>query len=68
MPIEKISGGFRYGKTGKIYRGVGARVKARKQGQAIEISKLRAQGENIPKPSSIRVKASNRARGYERRV
>lgn len=69
MPIIKIpSGGFRYGKTGKVYRGAGAREKARKQGAAIKLSQLRAQGENIPGPNSIKVKASNRARSYERKL
>lgn len=68
MPIEKISGGFRYGKTGKIYRGAGARAKAIKQGAAIKISQLRAKGENIPYPKSVKVKASSHARGYERRI
>lgn len=63
MPIEKISlTGYRYGKHGKIYRGEGAREKARKQGQAIEISKRRAAGEDIP------VKGDNKKRGTIRRL
>ena len=66
MPIQKISGGFRYGKEGKIYRGRGARTKARKQGQAIEISKLRAEGRFHAR--KVNVKATSRARGYQRTV
>ena len=36
MPIRKVKGGYRYGKTGKVYK---QRIKAVKQGQAIAISK-----------------------------
>lgn len=41
MPVEAVrSGGkiigYRWGKTGKLYRGKGARDKAAKQGRAIE--------------------------------
>ena len=35
MPVEKIDGGYRWGKSGKIYKGKGAKKKAEKQGQAI---------------------------------
>lgn len=39
MPIHKTKpGGYRYGKTGKVYK---SRKKAVKQGQAIAISKKR---------------------------
>lgn len=39
MPIHKTkTGGYRYGKTGKVYK---SRKKAVKQGQAIAISKKR---------------------------
>ena len=38
MPIRRVKGGYRYGKTGKIYK---SRKKAIKQGQAIAISKKR---------------------------
>lgn len=41
MPIVAVSGGFRYGTTGKIYRGRGARKKAAKQGAAIKASQAR---------------------------
>lgn len=35
MPVRKVKGGYRYGKTGKIYS---SRKDAVKQGQAIAIS------------------------------
>ncbi len=38
MPIIKIKSGYKYGKTGKVYK---SRKKAVKQGQAIAISKKR---------------------------
>ncbi len=34
MPVRKVKGGYRWGKHGKIYRGRGAKKKARKQGKA----------------------------------
>ena len=40
MPVMKTkSGGYKYGKTGKVYYGKNAKEKAIKQGQAIQISK-----------------------------
>lgn len=43
MPIKKCTkdgkSGFKYGDSGTCYTGPGARKKAAKQGQAIEISK-----------------------------
>lgn len=36
MPIRKVKGGYKWGKTGKVYK---SRAKAIKQGQAIAISK-----------------------------
>lgn len=36
MPIIKTKSGYKYGKTGKVYK---SRKKAVKQGQAIAISK-----------------------------
>jgi hypothetical protein len=40
MPVRKTkSGGYKYGSSGKTYYGSGAKSKATKQGQAIEISK-----------------------------
>lgn len=38
MPVRKVKGGYRYGKTGKIYK---SRAKAVKQGQAIKASQRR---------------------------
>lgn len=36
MPVRKVKGGYRWGKKGKIYK---SKLKALKQGIAIEISK-----------------------------
>ena len=36
MPVHKVKNGWKYGKTGKVYK---SRTKAVKQGQAIAISK-----------------------------
>ena len=37
MPVHKVGkDGYQWGKTGKIYRGAGARRKAEAQGKAIE--------------------------------
>lgn len=33
MPVQKVKGGYRYGKTGKVYK---SRQKAEKQGRAIK--------------------------------
>lgn len=38
MPVRKVKGGYKYGKTGKVYK---SHKKAVKQGQAIAISKKR---------------------------
>jgi len=39
MPVHKTkSGGYQWGKTGKVYYGSGAKEKATKQGIAIKIS------------------------------
>ena len=47
MPIMKCQkdgkSGYKYGESGHCYTGPGAREKARKQGQAIEISKHKAE-------------------------
>ena len=39
MPVRKVSGGFRYGNTGKVYK---SKAKAVKQGIAIRASQRRA--------------------------
>lgn len=49
MPVRKVKGGYRYGRSGKLYRGKGAKAKATKQGRAIAISKARRAGHRIPK-------------------
>lgn len=44
MPVHKTkSGGYQYGKTGKIYYGKDAKKKATKQGQAIKISQQQSE-------------------------
>jgi hypothetical protein len=35
MPVRKVKGGYRWGNSGKIYRGKGAKRKAARQGAAI---------------------------------
>jgi hypothetical protein len=35
MPVKKVKGGYRYGKTGKVYK---SKAKAEKQGRAIRAS------------------------------
>lgn len=41
MPVRKVKGGYRYGKSGKLYRGKGAKAKAARQGRAIEANRHR---------------------------
>lgn len=41
MPVRRVSGGYRYGTKGKLYRGKGARAKAARQGRAIQAAKHR---------------------------
>lgn len=41
MPVRKTGGGYKYGKTGKLYKGKGAKAKAVRQGRAIQASKKR---------------------------
>ena len=33
MPVRKVKGGYRYGKTGKVYK---SKAKAERQGRAIK--------------------------------
>lgn len=42
MPVRKVKGGYKYGKSGKLYNGKGAKQKAQKQAAAIHASKARA--------------------------
>ena len=65
MPIirlrQKEEARYKWGREGKEYFGRGAMEKARKQGQAISISKLRRKGNKIP------IRGSNGRRGTIRR-
>lgn len=38
MPVHKSKGGYKFGKSGKLYRGKGAKQKAQKQARAIYAS------------------------------
>ena len=38
MPVRKVKGGYRYGKTGKVYK---SKAKATRQGRAIKASQHR---------------------------
>lgn len=38
MPVKKVSGGYKYGNTGKVYK---SKAKAEKQGLAIRLSQLK---------------------------
>lgn len=39
MPVRKVDGGYRWGKTGKVYK---TRAEAERQGRAIEAAKAAA--------------------------
>lgn len=41
MPVKRTSGGYKYGKSGKLYKGKGAKSKAARQGRAIKASQKR---------------------------
>jgi hypothetical protein len=41
MPVRKSGGGYKWGSSGKLYRGKGAKAKAAKQGRAIRASQAR---------------------------
>ena len=41
MPVYKVKGGYRWGKTGKVYR---TKAEAEKQGRAIHASGYRKRG------------------------
>ena len=38
MPLRKVSGGYKFGKSGKLYKGKGAKKKAQRQARAIYAS------------------------------
>ena len=41
MPVQKSGGGYRWGSSGKTYRGKGARAKAARQGRAVKAAQAR---------------------------
>ena len=41
MPVRKVKGGYQYGSSGKLYKGKGAKSKARRQGRAIKANQKR---------------------------
>lgn len=41
MPVKKCNGGYKFGSSGKCYKGKGAKAKAAKQGRAIKASQAR---------------------------
>lgn len=41
MSVHKVKGGYKFGKSGKIYRGKGAKKKAQKQARVIYASGYR---------------------------
>lgn len=38
MPVQQVGDGYRWGESGKIYRGKDAKAKAARQGRAIKAS------------------------------
>lgn len=45
MPVRKVGkSSFKFGSSGKTYRGKGAKAKAAKQGRAIKASQARRKG------------------------
>lgn len=44
MPVRKAAGGYRYGSSGKTYKGPGAKAKAQRQGRAVKASQARRAG------------------------
>jgi hypothetical protein len=43
MPIRKVKGGYQYGSSGKVYRGKGAKSRAKRQGRAIKANQNKKQ-------------------------
>lgn len=41
MPVRKVKGGYRYGKTGKVYK---SKAKAERQGRAIKDNQRKGGG------------------------
>lgn len=42
MPVQRVKGGYRYGNSGKLYKGKDAKEKAIKQAVAIQYAEKRA--------------------------
>ena len=40
-PVRRVKGGYQYGSSGKIYKGKHARLRAGKQGRAVQANKKR---------------------------
>jgi hypothetical protein len=40
-PVRKSGGGYKWGSSGKVYRGKGAKAKAARQGRAVKASQAR---------------------------
>ena len=38
MPVRKVAGGYKWGKSGKLYKGKAGKAKAAKQGRAVRAS------------------------------
>ncbi len=36
MPVRKVSGGYKWGSKGKVYKGKGGKAKATRQGRAVK--------------------------------
>jgi hypothetical protein len=49
MPVHKAKGGWQWGRSGKVYKGRGAKAKAARQGRAIAVNRARAAGHRIPR-------------------
>ena len=43
MPVEKVKGGYRYGKSGKVYK---TKEEAERQGRAIKASQAKKKKED----------------------
>jgi hypothetical protein len=41
MPVRKSGGGYKWGLSGKLYKGKGAKGKAAKQGRAVKAAQKR---------------------------
>lgn len=44
MPVHKSKGGYKWGKSGKVYRGKNAKAKAARQGRAAYANGYRGKG------------------------